>query len=114
MEFIKLKRKHRKAKEWQALARQWYDSGETQKAFCLRHGIQPKTFSKWAVERQQEQAALSRRNKVAEDLAITSVQAPLSTNNYITLCKDNVKISLPLSVCPKLLDRILLRLHALS
>ena len=59
MEFIKLKRKHRKAEQWQALARQWSASGEMQKDFCIRHGLNPKTFSKWAVEllRQQEVTA---------------------------------------------------------
>jgi hypothetical protein len=117
MEFIKLKRKHRKAEQWQALARQWSASGETQKDFCLRYGLNPKTFSKWAVDLQREQEEIAKEKSSAVSnsaLPLVAAHKPATVSDCITLSKGALKISFPLSVCPKLLDRVLLRLNALS
>lgn len=117
MEFIKLKRQHRKAEQWQAPARQWSASGETQKDFCSHHGLNPKTFSKWAVDLQREQEEAAKEKTSTESRpALPLLTAPKGevSSDCITLSKGHLKISFPLSVCPKLLDRVLLRLNALS
>lgn len=110
MELIKLTRKNRNPEEWYALAKQWYDSGETQKLFCLRRGIKAKTLSKWAVEHQRKQEV----GDIVVKPAWLDKAFLVQHDDCITVRKGSLTIRLPLNVCSKLLDRMLLRLGGFS